>query len=269
MPRPEITAAPQPGSQSARLIDYLKQVFRAHGLRYVDIAGLVGVSEKTVKRYMGGRGVTLAVLERLCAAGGITLRELSELASDEEEGLAWTTEAQENALAADLRMAIVFSLISNGWSAARIVREGLADESGLTAALARLDRLGVITLYPGNRIRIRARIRPTDACAESLRRAITRAGAEVLQATDFGDLNAPWRLNFARLGPASLTRAVSRMGAFFDDIAELSRQDMDLSGDQVKWYALCAVLHEHDPLGLQLLRADQAERTSRLSESER
>jgi predicted transcriptional regulator len=62
------------------LLETLKQLYRAHGIRYKDAATLLGVSEVTVKRYFSGHGLTLQMLERLCDNIGIDLFDLCDLA---------------------------------------------------------------------------------------------------------------------------------------------------------------------------------------------
>lgn len=248
-------AALDPESQSARMLSYLRDVLQARRMRYKDVAALMGVSEKSIKRYMSGRGVTLPVLERLCATVGMGVRELADLAgADDHQAPLWTTEAQESVLVGDPRLAIVLTLLSTGWSAARIVQEGLTSQSDINAILVRLDRLGVITLYPQNRVRVRARLRHYDNGSDALRRVIAEAGARVVRNLDLTDPHSVWRLTYARLGPASVARVAHRLDAFLAEVAELSRQDMDLSGDQVKWYALCGLMTEHEVLGLKLLQ---------------
>src|SRR6185503_15007171 len=69
---------------TTRLLTQLKRLLRASGLRYADVAVLIGVSEKTVKRYMVGQSISVAILEKLCEVAGITLFELVELATSEE-----------------------------------------------------------------------------------------------------------------------------------------------------------------------------------------
>jgi len=225
-------------------------------MRYADVAVLMGVSEKSIKRYMTGRGVTLPLLERLCAIVGMSLGELSTLAGvGGERELPWTTDAQEAVLAAEPKLAIVLALLMSGWNAARIQHEGLTSLSDMNGILVRLDRLGVITLYPGNRTIPRVRIRPMDSVSEPYRRVISKAGARVLAQLDPFDPRALWRLNYARLGPASVARVAKRLEAFIAEVSELSRQDMDLLGDEVKWYAICGLMIEHEVLGLKLLRA--------------
>lgn len=245
-----------PDSQSARMLSYLRDVLKARRMRYRDVAALMGVSEKSIKRYMSGHGVTLPVLERLCATVGMGLRELADLAeADDGQELPWTTAAQESVLVGDPRLAIVFALLSTGWTPSRIVQEGLTVQSEINAILVRLDRLGVITLYPKNLARVRARLRRFDTGSDALRGVIAEAGARVIRSLDLTDPNSLWRLTYARLGAASVARAAKRLDAFLAEIAELSREDMDLSGDQVKWYALCGLMTEHEVLGLRLLRA--------------
>jgi transcriptional regulator with XRE-family HTH domain len=246
-------------SDSQRIVGYLKEVIQARGLRYRELAALIGVSEKSIKRYLNGRGLSLAMLERLCDAVGIGLCELTNLAGADHGGQpVRTTEAQEDALAADLRMAIVHTLLMMGWTAPRIIKERLASEAQLTAVLVRLDHLGLITLYPGNRTRVRAIPRSFDACSPAFRRVISAAGARVVRSLDLSDKKTRWRLNFARLGPDSAARARKRLEAFVAEINELSRQDMDLSGDHAKWYAVCGVITEHDILGLRMLQDPEA-----------
>ena len=251
------SAALEPDSHAARMLAYLKEFLRARGMRYCDVAEFLGVSEKSIKRYMAGKGVSLPVLERLCATVGLTLAELSILANAPDDGeLPPTSDEQEAVLAAEPKLAIVLGLLTTGWTPDRILREGLANASTLNAILVRLDRLGLITLYPLNRVRLRHRPRGIDTASEPLRRVIIQAGARVISELDLADPAALWRFNYARLGPASLTRVSKRLDAFLDEVAELSRQDMDLSGEQVKWYALCGLVSEHDVLGLRLLREE-------------
>jgi len=257
----------EPSSFGSRMLDCLKRIFRAQGLKYTDVATLLGVNEKSVKRYMNGRGLSVVVLEKLCAAGGLTLPELSMLASADKAQPAWTTNTQEDALAADPPMAIVFGLLSSGWNVANLIADGLCDETRLIGILAQLDRLGVISLYPGNRFILRARVRRQDECSERLRKVMVAAGARVVQSAAFASPDTPWQLNYARLGPASLTRAMKRMQDLLDDVVELSRQDMELRGDQMKWYAFCTLIRQHEPLGLTLMNSEPDQATARRSTS--
>lgn len=241
---------------TVRMMTQLKGLFRANGLRYVDVAELIGVSEKSIKRYMAGSSVDIGVLEKLCAAAGVTVLELAELAEQvEETEPPCTTAAQEDALADDPKLAIVFYLLAIGWTAARIMREFPVPESGMVALLARMDRMGLITLFPGNRVKVRAVLRPSDKCSPRLRQVIAAGSAALMADADLTDEGTLWRVGIVRLGPASFARAAKRFQAFVEEIAELGKQDMDLDGRQVRWYGICAMLRQHEAPGLRLLRS--------------
>lgn len=238
-----------------RMMAHLKRLFRANGLRYADVADMLGVSEKSVKRYMGGRGVTLAVLEKLCASAGVTVLELAHLAdADDAVELVPTTDRQEEAMAADPKLAIAFYLLGIGWTAARMLREFGMTEADLTALLIRLDRLGLIALFPANRVKMRATLRQSDLCSPGLQAVLLAGGTELVTDVDLADGGLLWRVGIVRLGPASFARATKRYQDFVEEIAELGRQDLDLDGRQVRWYGVCALLREHEAPGLRMLR---------------
>lgn len=244
-----------PDSHSAKMLTCLKEMLQARRLRYADVAAMMNVSEKSIKRYMTGKGVTLTIFEKLCAVAGMSLAELSELAGiSEGTERPWTTDDQEAVLANEPKLTIVIALLSSGWTAARIVREGLSSQSELNSILLRLDRLGVITLHPNNRTTLKARLRPISTASEPLRRVRLESGHRVIKNLDLEGPGAQWRLGYARLGPASVERVVQRLDAFLADVSALSRQDMDLHGDQVKWHAVCGLISESEMAGFKHLR---------------
>jgi transcriptional regulator with XRE-family HTH domain len=243
---------------TARLVTQIKRLFRAHGLRYVDVADLMGVSEKSIKRYMAGRGITVGVLEKLCACAGITPFELVELATtDERTAPIPTTPAQEDALAGDVRLSITYYLLLLGWTPARITKEFSLDTSFMNALLTRLDRIGVITLYPGNRAKIRALLRSFENRSAGINRQMLESISELMHKTQANDPNTMARLGYFRLGPASLTRAAKLAQSFIEELRTLSKQDMDLDGKHVRWYAGCAFMTVQEPVGLWALRSLQ------------
>ena len=67
--------------QAARLTETLKSLFRAHGLRHADIAAALDISRTTLKRRLAGNGLTIDLLEQLCALVDVTMNELFELAA--------------------------------------------------------------------------------------------------------------------------------------------------------------------------------------------
>lgn len=227
---------------SSRMLAYLKKLYRARGLRLSDVATLIGVSERSIKRYLNGRGVTLETLERLCAAADLTILALAELAEGDAAEQISTTEVQENALAEEPMLAITFYLLTLGWTPQVIAREFYLSDLALDRILLRLDRLGLITLYCENRLKVRAKVRSPSTCSRRLRELILAGVRSQLAQSDLDSDTTLWSGGMVRLGPDSFERTRNRLQALVDEIVELSRHDKDLDSQQVKWFGVCALL---------------------------
>ena len=110
--------------QVATLIQALKQLCRMRSLRYREIASLMDVTERTVKRWFAGSGLTLQIAEDLCNILGVTFLELCEVAKEDLDTRPNRLgREQERLLFADLQLAFVFILLTRGWSAQEIQRD--------------------------------------------------------------------------------------------------------------------------------------------------
>jgi len=239
---------------SSRMLAYLKKLYRAKGLRLCDVATRIGVSERSIKRYLNGRGVSLEILERLCAAADLTILALAELAEDDAVEQVCTNDAQEDALADEPMLAISFYLLTLGWTTQVIAREFFLSDLDLNRILLRLDRLGLITLYCENRLKVRVRLRPPGACSARLRDLMLAGVRSQLARSELDGAATLWSGGMVRLGPDSFERTRNRLQALVDEIVELSRHDKHLDGQQVKWFGVCAMLAPE--LNLEKLRAD-------------
>lgn len=65
------------------------------------------------------------------------------------------TIAQETALAADARLLSVFYLVVKGWTLDEIVARYQITPAQCVGCLAKLDRLKLVDLMPGNRVRVK------------------------------------------------------------------------------------------------------------------
>ena len=238
-----------------RIIRQLKRIFKARGLRYADVGEHIGVSEKSIKRYMSGHGLSLPLLEKLCAVGGITFLELAHLVASEEpfEPLP-STELQEQAMINEPKVGAVFALLNTGWNVKQIIREFSVDESEMNALLTRLDSLRIIDLFPGNRVRILIGIRRFEHCTPILRKSIVRNALDVTEAVSHLQKDAFCKMEFLRLGPASLARARALTDAYFDQLIALAKRDLDIVGDQARWYSTASCFAPSSPRGMEKLK---------------
>tara|TARA_B100001059_G_scaffold234256_1_gene276340 strand:- start:3718 stop:4455 length:738 start_codon:yes stop_codon:yes gene_type:complete len=147
-------------SESQDLIKELKRQLKLYGLHYVDVAQHLELSEGSVKRLLAeGSQISLDRLERICQLIGLDMSELFKLAAAHNKGLESLTLEQEKQLVDDKGLLLVAVCVVNGYRFEQIIEQYIFDELELIQKLAQLDRLNIIDLLPGNKIRLR--ISPT------------------------------------------------------------------------------------------------------------
>jgi hypothetical protein len=139
---------------SAMLIEATKRALKTQGLTYAKVAQGLGMSEASVKRMFSRRDFPLKRLDRLLELAGIELEELMREVKREEKLLARLTPQQERILVADKKLMLVAVCVMNQLTLAKITSRYAISEPECIRLLVRLDRLGVIRLLPGNRVRV-------------------------------------------------------------------------------------------------------------------
>jgi transcriptional regulator with XRE-family HTH domain len=142
-------------AQAALLIDVIKKSLRERGLTYARVAKGLGLSESSVKRVFSQESLSLDRLEQICALMELEITDLFDLTRAAEGRITELTEEQERALVSDPKVLLIAVLAINHWTAPLILEKYRFSESELVALLARLDKLGIIDLLPGNRIKVR------------------------------------------------------------------------------------------------------------------
>lgn len=141
-------------SQSRRLIETLKQQLKSRGVSYRALARELGVSEATIKRTFAEKTFTLERIEEICKVLGISFLELARAAEgrDTEESSS-LTEAQEEGLAADPRLFAWFYILLGGLSPEQALKHYTFSAKEAERFLLKLDKLRLIELHPGNRVK--------------------------------------------------------------------------------------------------------------------
>lgn len=140
-------------TESERLVATLKRLLKRRGMSYRELARRIGVSEPTVKRLFSRGGFSLDRLVRIASVLGMTLGEIAQQAEESAVKVATLTEAQERELVAEPGVLLVAACALNGWSVEEIVATYRFTRAECLRRLLRLDRLGLIALLPGDRIR--------------------------------------------------------------------------------------------------------------------
>lgn len=140
--------------QPSPIVNELKRVLKERELTYAKVAGALGLSVASVKRLFSTGAFSLARIEEICQLAKLELAELAERARNRATSTTKLSLAQEKEIVADPRLFLITWLILNRTPFEHIVREYELSEREVVRYLIRLDRLRVIDLLPGNRVKL-------------------------------------------------------------------------------------------------------------------
>jgi transcriptional regulator with XRE-family HTH domain len=221
-----------PDTQTAALVAALKKLLKARGITYRALAAGLGLSEPSVKRLFSERTFTLQRVDQVCQLLEIDFFELAKLA----RGAASTTDEmtieQEQVLAKDSKLLGVFYLVFNDWQPDDIHERYVLTRPELLKLLLRLEKLGLVELMPGDKVKLRVprslRLRRDGP----IRRAHGRHVVASFIQADFAAAGGIFRFEIRELSKASfvtMQRRLERVAAEFNELAEL---DSYLPSDQ-------------------------------------
>lgn len=142
-------------AQIPALVTALKKQLKASGLTYADVAQALDLSEASVKRLFADQHFTLERLEGILALVGLEITDLLEVVHRDRHRLEQLTVEQEEQIARDLELLIVAVSVIHGFTFEELLTFYNFSEHLLIQKLAALDRLKLIDLLPGNRIKLR------------------------------------------------------------------------------------------------------------------
>ncbi|GHG67642.1 transcriptional regulator [Alishewanella longhuensis] len=142
-------------TQGAALVQTLKRALKQHGCTYAQVAEQLQLSEASVKRMFSQQQFTLQRLEQICQLLAMDFSDLLRLLQQEQGQISQLTEQQELELTADLGLLLVAVSVLNHWTIADIVKWYQFTPSECLQKLIKLDRLQLIELQPGNRVKLR------------------------------------------------------------------------------------------------------------------
>lgn len=141
-------------AQTSALLATLKKQLKAHGKTYADLAKALELSEASVKRLFAEENFTLHRLECACRFIGLQLEELVALMSKDQPQLRQLSLDQETVIAEDVLLLLITVNVINGYTMADLLDDYAIDQHECIRKLAHLDRLKIIELLPGNRIKL-------------------------------------------------------------------------------------------------------------------
>jgi transcriptional regulator with XRE-family HTH domain len=141
-------------SEADQLVAALKKQLKRQGMTYRDVARALKLSEPSVKRLFASGRFTVERLVQVSNLLGFSLAELAQEAHAAQKKLDRLTEKQERELVSDPKLLMVAVCTLNHWTLDEIVALYKLSEPECIKYLLQLDRLRIIDLLPGNRIRL-------------------------------------------------------------------------------------------------------------------
>lgn len=141
-------------SEIAQLLATIRKQLKNQGLTYRDVARALKISEPSVKRLFASGRFTIDRLVQISNLLGYTLAELSKEAIAGQLLLRTLTEKQERELVSEPKLLVIAVCALNHWTLDEIVASYRIGNAECIKYLLRLDKLRIIDLLPGNRIRI-------------------------------------------------------------------------------------------------------------------
>ena len=141
-------------SQIRPLVDTLTQELRKQRITYKQVSESLELSETSVKRLFSEGAFSIKRLEKVCE---LLHLDISDLIHMMEKNIELTTQLnleQEKELVSDTKLLLMALLLVNKLQFADILRVYDITEPEGIRLLARLDRMKMIELQPGNRVKL-------------------------------------------------------------------------------------------------------------------
>jgi transcriptional regulator with XRE-family HTH domain len=212
--------------QSKLVLETLKRYLGHTGVTYRELARRLGQSEANIKRIFSQYSISLEALEAICEAVGIELLDLTRMSRPLEERAECFTRVQEEALAADPKLFAFLYLLLSDMPVARIRARYEYSEKDCRKSLLKLDKLGVIRLYEGDRAQVLVSRNIRWITNGPLNRLYEKEISQEFTDSHFSGANERRRFLNARLSKHSLqalSRRLDRLIAEFVELAEIDK----------------------------------------------
>lgn len=209
-----------------QLVRTLKKRLKIQGLTYRDLAVALDLSEPSVKRMFSTQRFTLERLVEISNLLGFTLAELAQEAAVDERLVHTLSEAQEAELVSDPKLLLVAICSLNHWTVKDIVATYSLTEAECIQRLAQLDRLRLIVLLPGNRVRLNVARDFDWRVRGPIRRFFREQGLHDFMGSDFAQDNEMMAFSHAMLTDAAIAKVLGELRKLRQRFAELHEESL-------------------------------------------
>ena len=130
----------------SQVTDALKKILKSRGITYAALARQLKLSEGSVKRLFSAGSFTLRRLEQICSVLELDFYDVAKLAKNQTAKGARLSIAQEEALASNHRLLVIFHLLLNEWSIDEMVERYRISKREILGLMRRLHELRLIDM---------------------------------------------------------------------------------------------------------------------------
>jgi transcriptional regulator with XRE-family HTH domain len=226
------------------ILSTLKRLLKAKGILYSEVARRMGLSETTVKRYLTGHGLTVEILEILCHIVDLRLSDAFAMAREDIDATSLTLE-EERELAKEPFLAALFYMLAQGLAPDTLQRDFRIGDADLNRYLTTLDRLGLIRLFPHNRVRVSVNrnfsVRPGGPLMRLAHQTLLKGFFEKF------DVDEPdWSFAYAKLSKSSMELVRDLFKKFIEAFEQIADGDRELPIDRAQWNGLLFMIRPID-----------------------
>lgn len=241
-------------SGTRTLVNTLKSNLKSRGITYKVLGLKWQLSEASVKRIMSEEDLTLERIEQACELMGISFSELIKLSPFDLETTDQTiSPVHELEFSKDLRLYHFWRLLIEGHSVRQIEKKYIISSSEIQKFLLKLDRLGLIGLYPNNKIKFlsgnRTRLRKDGPLGKIL---LQEAKTSFLNHSFKNTASEHFRFVLYRLSPSSAIRYKAKIDKLINDM-KIESEVESKNTDSIE-FGLLAALRPWDSPFMQALK---------------
>jgi len=140
-------------ASSIKIIAFLKAELRRRGITYKQMAKQLGLSESAVKHMFSSGNCSLKRLDAIAKILNMEISDIVQFSTEGDKKINQLPKSSEVELANDLTLLVIGYACINHWSIEDIIERYNFSETELIPYLAKLDRMGIISLLANNRIK--------------------------------------------------------------------------------------------------------------------
>lgn len=140
-------------ARSIRLLSVLKKQLKLKGITYKKLAVELGLTESAIKQMFGSDNMSLKRMDAICEMLKLDISDLVSLSEEQENKIELLSKEQEAILIGDIKLLLVAYCVVNHWTFSEIITRYELSEPECIKQLAKLDKMKLIELLPGNRIK--------------------------------------------------------------------------------------------------------------------